>query len=675
MAKRINLISLLITLSLIMLSGCASDAAAAGEYTLADADYAVNALDIAVLGGSVCYIDAVDGKVYLADEESDSETVNEPLYSGMACADDSDAADSSDTAEGVKFLAASGNTLYIFDGGHIIRKDGDTHTVCAAPENISSLACAGDFLCWSFADESGRPKIGIYNLKNGDGISILPIFGEECRVLPCEGSKILVQCFDMTGEKELYDFDCATMKAGNFLVREQIYLAAYNDADGCVYTLDGDSGGSRMTRFDLSTGEATSLTPCDVLRDSVKKFMFSGGSAVIISDGISVRAEYINADSKTVTILADNTATQLVLTELENLADRIYQNYGTELVITKIDGDKLKLKQLAGDSDFDLYFTNNYNLVLEYQIYEPLDAYTQIIEQFDGMFDDIRRVCTYNGSIFGVPAQLPLYNAVWSCDADMLERLDLALPDAEWGVDEFYALAVGLRERGYYISAYNPVGMTSYAWEYMDAYGSGTLNDDGTILRGLLEISKKMEDEELFYSGDEPEGRGLFGADNPTAAFVWKRSDVWYKPALNGGIYGELITFLQMNVNSQNKEAAADVLAEFMKPCDDNCDPLSGVMLYDDLSLYKYSDYTLDHIDKSDPPTWYVENDLTDMDEKTAFNFEIYKNLLSRIKVNRRYSEWISFAEEQADKYYNDEQDLDYTVELILARARMVTDE
>ena len=69
-------------------------------------------------------------------------------------------------------------------------------------------------------------------------------------------------------------------------------------------------------------------------------------------------------------------------------------------------------------------------------------------------------------------------------------------------------------------------------------------------------------------------------------------------------------------------------------------------------------------------------NDLVNMDEKTAHNFELYLDVLKYAKLGPSYvDEWLRFAAEEAEKYWNDQQDLDYTVQRIIDRAKLILDE
>ncbi|MDD4773982.1 MAG: hypothetical protein PHZ09_10355, partial [Eubacteriales bacterium] len=131
-------------------------------------------------------------------------------------------------------------------------------------------------------------------------------------------------------------------------------------------------------------------------------------------------------------------------------------------------------------------------------------------------------------------------------------------------------------------------------------------------------------------------------------------------------------------------------IAEFMKPGGSFTNPLRGMLYYRDMSVYEvpwlppnFEEFYADAPEQRDEAYAYFEarraeletNDLSDMDEKTAYNYSLYLDCLSYMKPGGTYTEWRIFAKEQAEKYENDEQDLDYAVELIYNRAKLMLEE
>lgn len=85
--------------------------------------------------------------------------------------------------------------------------------------------------------------------------------------------------------------------------------------------------------------------------------------------------------------------------------------------------DKLRTKLLAGDDDYDMFLINDPNKdnflssILKYELYEPLDGYESITNNFADMFDGIRSLMSHNGKLFGVPYLL--YGNSWALHYDL----------------------------------------------------------------------------------------------------------------------------------------------------------------------------------------------------------------------------------------------------------------
>ncbi|MBR4000112.1 MAG: extracellular solute-binding protein, partial [Clostridia bacterium] len=512
----------------------------------------------------------------------------------------------------------------------------------------------------------------------------------------------------------LYDFDTETMKPGGVMLDPTAMdLPAYHQSENAIYWLDGNVGGNaHMTRSDVETGESTTLIPADALRMSILDLTFSGGSAIVrkFSGGISVVNEFTSVEEGITTVKL----LSLSKTDgyMDNLVYILKRDHDIQLEVTTIDEDKLKLKLLAGENDFDLYvgamqdsgtyLTNT--LILDYPVYEPLENFPQIMEQMDGLFDDVVRLCSYDGHIFGVPKSFYIMNTMLSYDAELLDELGVTLPDDDWTFADFYELAKEVRSGNVYLSGSLPLSLWDYMHQYFDPYGSGTLNDDGTALREYLTLYKKLSDEDLIYSGTYSEQRELVASGelrillgNASSDFVWKRTDVILPPSFNGErIYTVNNPYLIMNPKSQNKNAAATVIAEYLDP-ENRMLSMSnwGGYIYKDMSVYEPSwmrssnwEETWDNADEErraemleDQKALIAEfgtytNDLVNMDEKTAHNFELYLDVLKYAKLGPSYvDEWLRFAAEEAEKYWNDQQDLDYTVQRIIDRAKLILDE
>ncbi len=675
---------LLITVMMLgVLAGCETTPKQVEEHTFPDAEYAVNATDMAVVRDKIYYIS--DEKVY----ETALDTV---VFEEFP----------------VSRIAAAGDTFAVFGGGQV--KIGEDSYTLPVTE-ITSLVCVGNTIGYTYK-ENDLEMLGFVNRKNGDSISIPPLENGQVRMLPYKDKSVLVHCINTeSGYVLLYDFDTETMKPGSVLIDTMnIDLPAYSKNDNAIYWLDGNAGGAHLTRYDVETATTTTLIPADALRMSILDLTFSGGSAIVrkLSGGISVVNEVTSTEEgmTTVKVLALNKG---LAEQVERLSYILKRDYNIQLEVTTIAEDKLRLKLLSEESDFDLYtaamqdggtyLTNT--LVLDYPIYEPLENFPQIVEQMDGLFDDVVRLCSHGEHIFGIPASFHVNTQFMSYDADFLKELGLSLPDAGWSLFDYYELAKKVRSDGVYISGFFPLSLWDYMWQYFDPYGSGTLNDDGKALREYLTIYKRMQQEDLIYPGlasemrkaiEQGELRVLFGTR--AGDFVWDKSNVLFYPTFTGErIYTANVPYLMMNPQSKNKNAAATVLAEYLNPENRILCAVYDSYIYEDMSVYYhpmvYTSNFEEYWDSSDEENravlleriekdykTYMTNNLVNMDEKTAENFALYLDYLKYAKLGPSYvDEWLRFAADEAEKYWNDQQDLDYTVTRIIDRAKLILDE
>ncbi len=425
---------------------------------------------------------------------------------------------------------------------------------------ITGFVYVGDIFCWSYYEDD-LPQIGFYNTKNDNTISIDPLTGIACRLFPYKDTDILVACYEVSGEAYTYEFDTVSMKAGKFALEKAVTAAACPDGDTLAVVLDSE----RLEIHHSAEGSIEQVQPCDELTGDVKKIDFAGSSAVFLDENgtIYVRKDYYSTleESNTIVLIAETGNMFFGGYLLEQMNDALSEQYGLELVCKEYSStDAVQQKQLAGDNDYDLYITSGFDIVLDSPICEPLNDYSAVTDRFNEMYDEIREICTFDGKIYGVLLDLQVQNSLWGYNAELLEELDLSLPDPDWTLDDYYDLAVQLRETGNYIGSFIPLRLADYLHRYGDMYETHSLTDDGTMLRKLLEITKKLKKEGLLYDKEtaEPGARTLFGVsslpfsqtftpDGETDDFIMH--DVWYSVTFNGKIPDlTIMTFLQMNL-------------------------------------------------------------------------------------------------------------------------------
>ncbi|MBR4960898.1 MAG: hypothetical protein IKY52_08385 [Clostridia bacterium] len=621
---------LLVTVIMLgVLVGCDTAPKEVEEHTFPDAEYAVNATDMAVVGDKIYYIS--DEKVY----ETASEAVVFEEFPAQ-------------------FLASNGKELAVYGSGQVWCGE-ETYTV--PQSEISSFVYADSTFCWSYM-KGDLPQIGFYNIGSGETISVNPLTGVECDVISYQNADILVVCYEFDGSMAMYDFSTETMKPGKLLIHDTILGCAFNAADSSFSYISAISdSNARMTVYPRDTNEESQYAVCVEMRSGVDKLLFSGGSAIFTdkAGSIFVRANYIeDAIPNAVTVLVDEFSSNFGQNRIAEISDAVFDQYGIEIIVKKLkDTSKLPLKLLAGDSDFDLYLPSPANAELYYPVYEPLNDYPVIMEQFDTMLDEVREICTYDGKIFGVPAQISVGRSVMGYDAELLAKLGLSLPDENWTLDDFYALAKQVRAGGAYISANEPLRLPLYVYHFCNQNVQKGLRDDGTVLRKLLETTKKLHDEGLLYNPetDPADAPVLFFFSNESSNFWGLGCDVWYLPTFDGTpVDDSTLAFLQMNVNSKHKEEAAIVMAEFIKQW------RSASVMFG--PLYRSN-----------------AEELAASGEVSAKQVEIFKKLLSIAVPEPNIQEFYAFAYTEAKKYYNNEQDLEYTIALIYDKAKMYFEE
>lgn len=619
---------ILITVMLLgVFSGCNTTPKQVEERTFPDAEYAVNATDMAVVGDKIYYIR--EEKVY---ETSSDAVVFEDFPA--------------------EYLASNGQELAVYGIGQVWC-GGKTYEI--PQTEIASFVYADGTFCWSYQNED-LPQIGFYNIKTGETISVNPLTGVECKVMPYQGAKILVLCYEISGSIQVYDYDTAIMKAGFINFGDAISVLAYRSEDDTILYTDFASS-EKMHQVDLQTNETQMFSTCAEFENDVVKLMISGDSAIVLrSDGsIVVRCEYTTPlpENKTVTAVFvgknDDDVQSREYAEMLKIAPYVMEKYGIDLkLVNYTDEDKLKQKQLAGDDDYDIYVSKSYYLKLDYPIYEPLENYACITEQFDLMFDEIRQVCTHDGHIYGVIVQLSVHDNVIQCNDVLFEELGLEVPEDGWTYRDYYELKAKATEKGVTTSQAAIWWPADYIAKYGDLYETKSLTDDGTMLRDILSLVKTP----IKSSTEIDETRILFPHDGKDwNMFASSSNHYIMKPSFDGERHVlSHARFLQMNVKSKNKENAALVLAKFMKMNED--DPIIGQILFKETG-----------------------EKLRSQGEVTSENLDLYLRVLQNYKPYYLHQELLDFANDQYSLYLNDEQDLEYTAEQIYARAKMVFEE
>jgi len=154
--------------------------------------------------------------------------------------------------------------------------------------------------------------------------------------------------------------------------------------------------------------------------------------------------------SKNITVLCNNFAPEAYFSSVAyNFSS---ENNGTGVKFINISIEeytkKLNTMLMSGDSSFDIYLLSTYSDIPSYYIkkgvYEDLHNYSVISSKFDDMFEGIEELCSYNGTLFGVPVGMQNSDTVYRLNTGMLEKLKLEMPEYDWTWSDFERYAEGI---------------------------------------------------------------------------------------------------------------------------------------------------------------------------------------------------------------------------------------
>ncbi|MCR5682339.1 MAG: hypothetical protein K6G29_07810 [Clostridiales bacterium] len=657
-------------------TGCRKEEAP--RFTLPDGSLDAGADDIAVCRGSLFWCS--DGSLLMQSGE-ESEVILADAQ--IRCI----------SADGERLLCADqdGSLTFGIPSSDGFRITGREVLPLLEGSIVTGVLLAGDTVACLWRETvNGADHLGFYNLKNHDFFEDTPVTGQAYLAHGGDGRIFVGWNLIEIGGIVLYDFHVQSMKRGSFSTEDHmgnptdIAALGYNDADGCLYVLDGRTDGAHLYRWDAAGhgGQADSVIPAEAIRNQPRKLLFADGCAVVlawITEKITVCRDFLaeeEAEDKAVTVLVS----EGFYNDLDNLSEVLLSEHGVRLNVKVVKSEVLSTKLLAGDDDFDLYLAYATQLPLGYPIWEPLEDYPLIAEQTALFDDDILRVCTVRGHIFGLPYFMQLANCIYPWNTALADELGIEKPAPGWTMDDSLTLARDLRQRGYYLAQDAwLLTLRDYMYRYFDAWETGGLTDDGTVLRAYLQWGKALIDEDLLFHGDWNEaassGKVLISGRRIMNLLWGNHGEYVTRPNFDGEeVYSDTATFLVMNPKSTRKTAASAVLAEMIDPDNHRYTyPAQNVYYYKDFSLYSFNNLR--------DPEFFIEDekrrgdytDIWNMDEETQENYALYRHIMAHFRVGQEFTdEWLSFAYEEADKYWNNEQDLEYTVERMMNRARMV---
>jgi len=264
-------------------------------------------------------------------------------------------------------------------------------------------------------------------------------------------------------------------------------------------------------------------------------------------------------------------------TEIMTMAREYQKKYNRKLEIQEHASEgsyleKLNLKLLAGDTDFDLFYQDaglvSFASVLKQGAYEPLNNYPAIMESITEMTNGMQELLTYEGNIFGLPRGI-LYE-FWYLTAEGKQMLDTPLA-INWSVEDIFAACEELlaKNNGYSLFVQSNVVYNNllrqicfgFCMEEFDPFNGTHTKDAQQNLTDLLEKlhgyytrGVLVGEKGLIRQISHGQMIGMSYPNDADPLMVPSYSDGGKAPIIFTGIN-------MINPNSPRKQAAADYLA------------------------------------------------------------------------------------------------------------------
>jgi ABC-type glycerol-3-phosphate transport system substrate-binding protein len=231
--------------------------------------------------------------------------------------------------------------------------------------------------------------------------------------------------------------------------------------------------------------------------------------------------------------------------------------------------NKIRLKLLANDSDFDLFCVSSKNIAhySKNNAFYDLASSATIVQNFDSMFEGLYDLCVSNNILCGIPVSVNKMQNLWNCNSSLLETLNIDLPLKKITWQEFYDWANELKNRAADAGindfvVYAQDGINIQLIEYMSNYMNYI---DGTVLNHTTEYAEYLD----LYFRMISEGLISDTTDNKNALFtsgghfdyMTTSAVVYLSPVLTPETqYTVGVNLLSINPNSRHIEQAIEYL-------------------------------------------------------------------------------------------------------------------
>ena len=373
--------------------------------------------------------------------------------------------------------------------------------------------------------------------------------------------------------------------------------------------------------------------------------------------------------AKSITVLCNDFASDSSLSRVAYEFDK--ENNGTGVKFIKLNQDyvtKLNTMLLSGDDSFDLYMLSTYDSIPSYYmkkgVYEDLNNYPVVSQKFDDMFEGIKKLCTYNGTLLGVPIGLINSDTVYQLNTGMLERFGLKMPEYDWTWSDFEKYAEEITAGGenymmqqgryifwlcniYAVSNCIQMDLTKEAFNY-----------EKTDIKNELEFVKRVYEKKYTLEEERVNEK----KDNILLNFIhlptkeMNNIKIIPTPVFNDKkVYPFIMNYLCLNKASKNKQLAAEFLGKCISKEAQSDDLVTqGPILYKDKAVYERSIY---------------RNFITD-----NWNYNVYSYMLKNSHRNETYL----ISREVSDyikEYFDDRVSSDEAAEAIYRKMKQIVEE
>jgi len=611
-------------------------------------------------GGSLFYVDGARLLEY--DISADTETV---LIDGI-------------TAESI---CVTSKQTYIYDPekNGVIEYDSEFNVTgeYLLNEQIGisqKLIKLGDTMLILCNTESGNYGNQIYKISlNDDTQGYLDLKGNMhiSDIFFADADSIFIVHFNMVGSAQLTKYDLLDEK-NEFTIDDIRASSAYCDIkSGYVYLLAVSGSGmdalyenAEITKAEIINGKLNVISSKKFNNhhsEAAKKFCASDSGYIIFYQDNYVAARKFNEDtSKILNIYMYGTG----LTWIESSVRDFQNNFGVEINIISHEDyrfEKIKLKLLANDIDFDLFVIDTASGfdIFNKMAYEPLDSYPGVMKNIGEMYPGMQKLLKYDGNTVGIPMQ-QVVMTTYAFNEELAQKYGIEPPAAIenengiWTIDEYYEYAKYVKEKSGGVVYFNSIfWMGAYMTEYINPK-TGELTDDGENLKRILKWDKdflELWDEDIRSN---PENNLLDWSKSATFVQLYDETLVPV-PVINKNSKKETMYWmLCINRYSPNKDLAAQFL-EYMTAEKHRYERMAPILFN---KIEKYSNET-----KITDRMRHNSDYLDVLYENSTFGYQVRDDYFTQLYIDL------------SEKYRNNEITLDNIANELYNKLKMITGE